>query len=270
MTGQQISRPLVMGILNVTPDSFSDGGRFLDTSIAVEHGLSMSQQGADVIDIGGESTRPGAESVDLETELERVIPVIESLHAAAPELRLSIDTSKSAVAAAAVTAGASLINDVSASLSEVAAETGVGWIAMHRSGDPKTMQDDPHYDDVVGEVESDLAHYRDLAADAGITDLWLDPGIGFGKTTEHNLALLAATQRFCRLGAPIVIGVSRKRFTAELTARSDGVAMSTIGMDDRHEASLAAATFAMLSGASMVRCHEVRESVHAASVVAGI
>jgi dihydropteroate synthase len=265
-----LRRPQVMGILNVTPDSFSDGGSYLDSSRAVEHGLAMAADGADVIDIGGESTRPGAESVDSDTELARVLPVIEALHAKAPGLRLSIDTSKEAVAAAAVAAGASLINDVSASLCEVAAQTGASWIAMHRRGNPKNMQDDPIYEDVVGEVEAALVGYRDAASAVGVTDVWLDPGIGFGKSTEHNLALLAATKRLCRLGAPIVVGVSRKRLTAELTARSDGVSMSTIGMDDRREASLAAATFAMLSGASMVRCHEVRPMVHAAGVVAGV
>jgi dihydropteroate synthase len=205
---------LVMGILNVTPDSFSDGGCFVDKAKAVDHALLMAADGADVIDIGGESTRPGADPVASDVELARVIPVIEALHAAAPGLELSVDTTKPDVATAAVAAGASLVNDVSASLHEVAADTGAGWIAMHRRGDAKTMQDEPVYDDVVSEVESELARYRDMAVQAGITDLWLDPGIGFGKTTEHNLSLLAATRRLCRLGAPIVIGVSRKRFTA--------------------------------------------------------
>ncbi len=257
-----------MGILNVTPDSFSDGGDYFDTSEAIDHGLALAASGADVIDVGGESTRPGAEPVSEADELDRVVPVVEAL-ARSVGVRISVDTTKAAVARAAAEAGATLINDVSASLHAVAADAGCGWIAMHRQGTSATMQDDPSYEDVVGEVEAFLADRAAAASAIGVEEIWVDPGIGFGKTTVHNLALLAATDRLARVGPPLVIGVSRKRFTAEITARSDASPTGDVAMDQRLEASLAAATFAMDQGAAMVRVHDVRPTVEAARVVAG-
>jgi dihydropteroate synthase len=256
--------PLVMGVVNVTPDSFSDGGRHLDPGEAIAHGRRLAEEGADVLDIGGESTRPGADAVDVDTELARVIPVIEGL--APLGIRLSVDTTKPEVARAAVAAGASLINDVSASLEAVAAELGAGWIAMHRRGDPKTMQQRAQYDDVVREVCDELAAAAARGRRAGVGEIWLDPGIGFGKTTNHNLALLAHLESVVALGYPVCVGVSRKRFLGELLAASDGV--DHVDADDRREGSLAAATTAIAAGARMVRVHDVRMTVHAVRVVA--
>src|ERR1700722_17616940 len=181
-------RAQVMGVLNVTPDSFSDGGRFLDPDDAVAGGREMVAEGADVVDVGGESTRPGAEPVDEAEELRRVLPVIAAL---APSVRVSVDTTKAAVAEAAVEAGATLVNDVSATLWPVAAATGAGWVAMHMQGTPGTMQRDPHYDDVVTDVRAFLVERARQASDAGVSEVWIDPGIGFGKNLEQNLALLA-------------------------------------------------------------------------------
>jgi dihydropteroate synthase len=253
-----------MGIVNVTPDSFSDGGRYLDHAAAVAHGRQLIDEGADVLDIGGESTRPGAEAVDVDTELARVIPVIEAL--APLGVRLSVDTTKPAVARAAVRAGATLINDVSSSLERVAADLAVGWIAMHRRGDPKTMQQHAHYDDVVRDVCRELAEAAGRGRQAGVGEIWLDPGIGFGKTSRHNLALLAHLDAVVALGYPVCVGVSRKRFLGELLAASDRVAR--VEGDDRREGSLTAATTAIVAGARMVRVHDVRMTVHATRVVA--
>ena len=253
-----------MGIVNVTPDSFSDGGRYLSPAAAIAHGRQLAAEGADVLDVGGESTRPGADAVDTESELARVIPVLEGL--ASLGVRLSIDTTKEAVARAAVSVGASLINDVSASLEEVAAELSVGWIAMHRRGDPKTMQQHAHYDDVVAEVCRDLEAAADRGQRAGVGEIWLDPGIGFGKTTRHNLQLLAHLDSVIALGFPVCVGASRKRFLGELLAASDRV--DRVDDDDRREGSLAVATTAIVAGATMVRVHDVRMTVHAARVVA--
>ena len=180
-----------MGVVNVTPDSFSDGGKFDAPGAAVEHGRALAAHGADWIDVGGESTRPGAEPVDEATELLRVLPVVEQL--AADGLRVSIDTRKPAVARAAVAAGASLINDVSASLDDVAADLGVAWAAMHAQGDPRTMQNAPRYHDVVAEVRAFLVDKAERALAEGVPEVWIDPGIGFGKTLEHNLTLLATS-----------------------------------------------------------------------------
>jgi dihydropteroate synthase len=202
--------------------------------------------------------------VDTETEMARVVPVIEGL--ASLGVRLSIDTTKPPVARAAVRAGASLINDVSASLEEVAAGLGVGWIAMHRRGDPKTMQRNPHYDDVVAEVYGELAAAAKRGRRAGVDEIWLDPGIGFGKNTRHNLELLAHLDALVGLGYPVCVGASRKRFLGELLAASDGV--DSVSADDRREGSLAATTTAMVAGATMVRVHDVRMTVQAARVVA--
>jgi dihydropteroate synthase len=257
-----------MGIVNVTPDSFSDGGRYLRTDDAVAHGLRLAAEGAAVLDIGGESTRPGADPVDVDTELTRVLPVVEQLRAAtAGEVRLSIDTRHAAVARAAVAAGATLVNDVTASLHEVAADLGVGWVAMHMRGEPRTMQADPHFDDVVAEVADELAAAARAGEAAGVREIWIDPGLGFGKTAEHNWTLLAHLDRLVALGWPLLVGASRKRFLGEAIAVSDGVP-GPVAVEDRREGSLAVATWAMHHGARMVRAHDVQMTVHAARVVA--
>lgn len=256
--------PLVMGIVNVTPDSFSDGGRFLAPDAAIAHGLELLAQGAAIIDVGGESTRPGAEHVDPATEMARVLPVVEAL---AEHGRVSIDTSKPDVARAAVAAGATLINDVSASLWSVAADLGVGWIAMHMQGEPRTMQLDPHYDDVVTEVRDFLVERATTAAAAGVTEIWIDPGFGFGKTDAHNLALLAGLDRLVGLGWPVMVGNSRKAMLGRLLAVSDGVE-EPVPVDDRLAGSIATEVWAMHMGVDMVRAHDVRSAVQAARVVA--
>ena len=238
-----------MGVLNVTPDSFSDGGRWLDAGAAVEHGLQMVQEGADVIDVGGESTRPGADPVDTDEELRRVLPVIEAL---APHTRVSIDTRKADVAREAVAAGASLVNDVSATLAPVAGAAGAGWVAMHMQGDPRTMQQAPAYVDVVAEVTAFLV---ERAEAAGVDEVWIDPGIGFGKTMEHNLALLAHLDQLVATGFPVVVGTSRKSFLGRLTGGAEP--------EDRVEASVATAAWALSQGAGMVRVHDVAPTVAA-------
>ncbi|MBC8195164.1 MAG: dihydropteroate synthase [Acidimicrobiia bacterium] len=254
----------VMGVLNVTPDSFSDGGLFLDHPAALEHGRWLISQGASVVDVGGESTRPGADPVGVEEELERVLPVVEGL---ADEVRVSIDTRHEEVARAAVAAGASILNDVSAGLGPVAADLGVAWVAMHMLGDPRTMQEQPHYDDVVAEVRDFLVEKAEEAGSAGVKEVWIDPGIGFGKTTEHNLSILANLDVLVDTGWPVVIGVSRKRFVGEVTGASDGSATLT-DVGDRQEGSVALATWAYAQGVDMVRAHDVGATLDAARVVA--
>lgn len=253
-----------MGVVNVTPDSFSDGGRFLDHGAAVTHGRDLLAEGADIVDVGGESTRPGAEPVPVAEELRRVVPVIEAL---APHGRVSVDTRTRAVAETAIAAGATLVNDVSASLHEVAAAGGVGWVAMHMQGQPGTMQHGPRYDDVVREVRDFLVARAEAGRASGVDDVWIDPGIGFGKSTAHNLALLARLGELVATGYPVVVGTSRKRFLGELLAASDGVTGEVVA-DDRVEGSLATATWAMANGARMVRVHDVAMTVEAARVVA--
>jgi dihydropteroate synthase len=250
-----------MGVLNVTPDSFSDGGRYLDQDSAVAHGLDMVRQGADVVDVGGESSRPGADPVSEREELRRVVPVVEAL---APHVRVSIDTVKRAVAEAAVMAGATLVNDISASLWPVAAESGVGWVAMHMQGAPRTMQDDPRYDDVVAEVRGFLRDRARAAQHGGVREVWVDPGIGFGKTLSHNLALLHHLPELVAEGFPVLVGTSRKTFLGRLAPGQDGRAL---GVADRLPGSIATATWAMLAGASMVRVHEVSSALQAATLV---
>lgn len=254
-------RALVMGILNVTPDSFSDGGAWFEREAAIARGLEMVAEGADIVDVGGESSRPGAESVSESEELRRVLPVVEAL---APHVRVSIDTVKPAVAVAAVAAGATMINDVSASLWEVAAEAGVAWVAMHRSGPSATMQDDPRYDDVVTEVRRYLVERADQAVRAGVLEVWIDPGIGFGKTVDHNLCLLAHLDEFVGTGLPVLVGTSRKAFLGALAADSGGVVPPPT---DRLAGSLATATLAMQRGAGMVRVHDVAATMQAARLV---
>lgn len=254
----RVPRPLVMGVLNVTPDSFSDGGRFLETAAAVERGLVLAAEGADIIDVGGESTRPGAAEVDPGEEIRRVVPVIEQLAGRVP--RISIDTRKAEVAEAAVAAGATLINDVSASLHTVAAATGAGWCAMHMQGTPATMQADPQYGDVVAEVCGFLVDRAADARDAGVEEVWIDPGIGFGKTAAHNWSLLHHLRVLTETGYPVLVGTSRKRFLA--TVAGDAPA------DDRLEGSLATAVWALSQGAAAVRVHDVAATAHAVRVVA--
>ncbi|MCY3634578.1 MAG: dihydropteroate synthase [bacterium] len=259
------SQAMVMGILNVTPDSFSDCARFLDPEEAVARGRQLFDEGAAIVDVGGESTRPGAEPVPVRQELDRVVDVVAGL---APHGRVSIDTTKPEVAQAAVAAGAEILNDVSASLHEVAAELNVSWIAVHRQGTPATMQIAPHYADVVAEVHDFLAEAVERGRAAGVPEVWVDPGIGFGKTTDHNLSLLANLRQFTALGAPVVLGASRKRFIGELHALSDGSDGGEVPTDDRLEGSLAAASWAFAQGASVVRVHDVAATVDAMKVVA--
>lgn len=272
----------VMGVLNATPDSFSDGGRFADPEQAAARVEEMLAEGATVIDVGGESTRPGAEPIDPGEECDRVLPVLELVvgRVEAAGARLSIDTRNEATARAAVAAGATLVNDVGASLWPVAAELGVGWVAMHMAGDPVTMQDDPRYDDVVDEVRRFLVERASAATEAGVPEVWVDPGIGFGKTTAHNLELLARLDELVAEGFGVLVGTSRKRFTGELLARSDapgrGIGaledaspITAVAVEERIDASLATATWAMVQGAAMVRTHDVAATVQAATVVAG-
>jgi dihydropteroate synthase len=260
----RVGVPMVMGIVNVTPDSFSDGGRFLDTAAAVAHGLELFAEGASIVDVGGESTRPGAAPVDLDEEIRRVVPVIEQL---AGHGRVSIDTRKPEVARAAVAAGATLINDVSAQLWPVAADLGVGWVAMHMQGEPATMQLQPTYTDVVAEVCAFLERRAAQAAQAGVTEVWIDPGFGFGKTVEHNLDLLAHLDRVVALGHRVLVGTSRKATLGQLLADSDGVA-EPVGPEDRLAGSIASEVWAMHLGAAMIRVHDVKAAVQAAKVVA--
>jgi dihydropteroate synthase len=253
-----------MGILNVTPDSFSDGGRYVDVDRAADHGLEMARQGADIVDVGGESTRPGAQPVTAAEEADRVLPVIAAL---APHVRVSVDTAKAEVAAAAVDAGASLINDVSASLHEVAAQHRVGWVAMHMQGEPRTMQHEPVYDDVVAEVEAYLCERAELARRAGVPEVWIDPGIGFGKTFAHNWQLLAGLDRLAAIGAPLAVGTSRKAFLGAAMARADHLD-TPVPAGDRLEGSVSTAVRAAASGAAMVRVHDVAATVAALGAAA--
>src|SRR5215213_2520852 len=247
-----------MGVLNVTPDSFSDGGRYLDPERAVVHGLRLVGEGADVVDVGGESTRPGAARVDEAEERRRVVPVVEAL---APSVRVSVDTRSRAVAEAAVAVGATLVNDVSASLWPVAAEGGVGWVAMHMQGQPGTMQQAPRYDDVLAEVAAFLRERAERAREAGVEEVWVDPGIGFGKSLEHNLALLRDLDRLVAGGVPVVVGTSRKGSLGLLTGGAP--------VDDRLEASVATAVWAVEQGAAMVRVHDVAPTVRALRLLEG-
>lgn len=262
-------RPLVMGVVNVTPDSFSDGGRFLNKDAAIAHALKLVEDGADILDVGGESTRPGADPVSDEVELERVLPVIEGVRRRS-DVPISIDTMKPAVARAAVAAGAEVWNDIAglrfAQAPETAAALGVAVIVMHMKGAPKTMQDDPRYDDVVAEVISFLKVRAAAAEAAGVPPerIHVDPGIGFGKNLAHNLALLRALPRIrSETGKPLVVGGSRKRFIA-------AVDRSAIVAEDRLGGSLAVALHAGAAGADVIRVHDVRETVQALAVQAAL
>ena len=247
-----------MGILNVTPDSFSDGGRFLKPADAVRRGIALAEEGADAIDVGGASTRPGAARVSADEELRRVMPVIERL-AAVARIPISIDTSKAAVAARALAAGASIVNDVTAlrgdsEMASVVARTGAAVILMHMAGTPRTMQQHPRYRDVVVEVAAFLRAAAARAERAGITRsrIFIDPGLGFGKTVAHNLALMRSLERFAALGVPVVVGPSRKSFIGRTLDAE---------MDDRLAGTLACVARARACGVAMVRVHDVKPAV---------
>ena len=257
-----------MGVVNVTPDSFSDGGLWLDAQAAIAHGAAMHEQGAAILDIGGESTRPGAESVSEQEERRRVVPVIEGLRSAAPGAQISVDTSKLAVARAALDAGATYVNDVTAfrhdpGIAALVAEAGVDCCLMHMQGEPRTMQDSPRYDDVVSEVAAFLQERAAFAISEGIAPerIQLDPGIGFGKTLEHNLELLRRLGEIAALGFPVVVGVSRKRFLGAITGRDVAA--------DRVAATVAANVLAYERGAAVFRVHDVEQTVDGLRVAAG-
>ncbi len=261
-----LARPLVMGVLNVTPDSFSDGGRFLDASAAVGRALAMVEEGAAIVDVGGESTRPGADPVPLEEELRRVLPVIERLASDLP-VPVSVDTSKPEVMRRAIAAGAAMINDVRAlgapGAVEAVAGSGAAACLMHMQGEPRTMQHAPGYRDVVSEVREFLVSRVEACRRAGIDEgrLVLDPGFGFGKTLAHNLELLAGLDRLVAEGLPVLVGLSRKSMAGQLTGRDSAA---------RLPGSLALAAIAVVNGASIVRAHDVRETVDAVKVAAAV
>jgi len=261
-----LAEPVVMGILNVTPDSFSDGGRHGDIDAAVEWGLAMATEGAAIIDVGGESTRPGAAPVDVEEELARVVPVIERL-ARRSGVPISVDTTKPEVMRAAVAAGACLINDVRALQAPgalaAAAETGAGVCLMHMRGEPRTMQSDPHYRSVVEDVRDDLRGRIAACEAAGIPRerICVDPGIGFGKRPEHNLALLAALDRLADPGIPVLVGVSRKSLLGIITGRPTG---------ERLAGSVALAALSVMRGAAIIRAHDVAATVDAVKVASAL
>ena len=249
-----------MGVVNVTPDSFSDGGKFLDVAAAVTHALELFSQGAEILDIGGESTRPGAEPVGEAEELRRVIPVIKKI-VATVKIPVSIDTMKPAVAAAALAAGASIVNDVAAqrgdaAMGKIVADSGAGYICMHAQGSPATMQKNPAYHNVMDEVTEFFRERLEAMSAAGVApeQIVFDPGIGFGKTLEHNLTLLAGIKNFARLGRPVLLGVSRKSFIGKFSGAE---------MNQRLPASLACATLAVADGVQMIRTHDVAETVQA-------
>jgi len=260
-----MAKPKLMGVVNVTPDSFSDGGRYLDPAAAVAHGEELLGQGADLLDVGGESTRPGAEEVSADEEVARVLPVVEGL---AGEATVSIDTSKAEVARAALDAGATIVNDVTAlrhdpEIGELCAERGATLVLMHMQGDPRTMQEEPRYDDVVDDVKAFLVERIEVATASGVAEerIWVDPGIGFGKDLEHNFELLRRLGELGTLGRPLVIGASRKSFIGKI----DGSAV-----DDRLGGTIAASILAAAEGADVLRVHDVAETAQAAQVAGAI
>jgi dihydropteroate synthase len=257
--------PLIMGVVNVTPDSFSDGGLFLEADAAVEQGERLVADGADIVDVGGESTRPGSEGVSEEEELHRVAPVVERLAGAGH--RVSIDTAKAGVARAALDAGAVIVNDVTAfrrepGIARLVAERGAGCVLMHMLGEPRTMQEDPRYGDVVSEVKAFLEERLRFAVSEGVAEerIWLDPGIGFGKTVEHNLELLRRLDEIVAIGRPVVIGTSRKSFLGKLTGgRPEG---------ERLPGTIATNVIALERGAGVFRVHDVAQVRDALAVAA--
>ncbi|MDA3624792.1 dihydropteroate synthase [Saccharopolyspora sp. WRP15-2] len=263
-------RCAVMGVLNVTPDSFSDGGRYLDRDAAIAHGVEMHRMGADIIDVGGESTRPGSERVDPATEIERVLPVVRELVGAG--VPVSVDTTRAKVAAATAEAGAAVINDVSGGLADpdmahVAADTGLPWVLMHWRGHSKGMNDLAVYSDVVGEVRDELLRQVDVALGAGVAEeaIVLDPGLGFAKTGQHDWQLLQRLEVFVELGFPVLVGASRKRFLGRLLADDDGTPRPPAG---RETATAVVSALAADRGAWGVRVHDVRQSLDAVAVTA--
>ena len=255
-----------MGVVNVTPDSFSDGGLYLDPEAAIAHGRELIEDGAEILDIGGESTRPGAQPVDEAEELARVVPVVEGL--AGLDAEISIDTSKAAVAAAALGAGAGIVNDVTAlrgdpEMASVCAEGGATVVLMHMLGDPRTMQDDPRYEDVVDDVKAFLGERLEAAVAVGIAEgrVWLDPGIGFGKTAAHNMELLRRLGELRALGRPLVVGTSRKSFIGKVDGSAAG---------DRLGGTIASSVIAATEGAEVLRVHDVAEVRQALAVAAAI
>jgi dihydropteroate synthase len=260
-------RTLVMGILNVTPDSFSDGGRFLDRAAAVAHATRMVDDGADILDVGGESTRPGSTAVSVDEELERVRPVIERLAELHPAIPISIDTRKASVAAEALAAGAAIVNDVSGGadpeMFDVVRERDAAVVLMHMRGDPATMQEAPRYDDVVGEVHEYLRQRIEAAELAGIDPerIAIDPGIGFGKDLEHNLELMRRVDVLLDLRRPVLIGPSRKRFLGTIL---------DVPEDDRVEGTIGAVVWLVSRGAHLARVHDVKEVVRAVRVADAI
>jgi dihydropteroate synthase len=258
--------PTLMGVVNVTPDSFSDGGLYLDAEAAVAHGRELVAAGAEILDVGGESTRPGADPVEAEEELRRVVPVIRGLIDCGCEL--SVDTSKAQVAAAALDAGAAIVNDVTAlrgdpEMAALCAERGATVVLMHMLGEPRTMQDDPRYGDVVAEVKGFLAERLEAAVAAGIAEerVWLDPGIGFGKTAAHNMELLRRLGELRELGRPLVIGTSRKGFIGKVDGSAAG---------ERLGGTIASSVLAVAEGAAVLRVHDVAEVGQALAVAAAI
>jgi dihydropteroate synthase len=267
-----------MAVLNVTPDSFSDGGLFDDPERAIHHAEALIAAGADVIDVGGESTRPGATEVTVAEELARVEPVLERLVplANAAGVRVSIDTRHVAVAEAAARSGVDYLNDVSGSLGELAADLGLAWICMHMAGSPETFANPPSYDDVVAEVVADLTARAAAVAAAGVREVWIDPGIGFGKSPADNVKLLGGLGAFVATGYPVLIGTSRKSTLGLLTAASDASVRAPADtqphltpVHDRVEASIATATWSLAQGVAMIRVHDVAEHVQARTVVSG-
>jgi dihydropteroate synthase len=257
--------PKLMGIVNVTPDSFSDGGLYLDTEAAIAHGHELAEQGAEILDVGGESTRPGAEEITAEEEIGRVEPVVAGL---AEIATVSIDTSKLSVAEAALDAGASIVNDVTAlrhdpGIGALCAERDAGLVLMHMLGDPRTMQANPTYDDVVDDVKAFLAERLEAAIEVGVTEerIWVDPGIGFGKTLAHNLELLRRLGELGELGRPLVVGTSRKSFIGEV----DGS-----GVEDRLGGTIASSVLAAAEGADVLRVHDVAEAAQATKVATAV
>jgi dihydropteroate synthase len=270
----------LLGVVNVTPDSFSDGGLFLDPEAAIAHGLSLVAEGADVVDVGGESTRPGAEPVSAEEELRRVLPVVEGLAEAGKSMptdqqaRISIDTSKAAVARGALTAGASLVNDVTAlrgdpEMAGIIADSGAECCLMHMLGEPRTMQRNPHYADVVDEIKAFLEERLAFAVREGVREerVLLDPGIGFGKTVEHNLQLLRRLDELTALGRPLLIGTSRKSFLGRILADASGAA-EPVDMAGRLPGTLATCVLAYERGARLFRVHDVAPARAALAVAA--
>lgn len=262
-------RPALMGILNLTPDSFSDGGRYPDLESAVGAGLSMMEAGADLIDVGGESTRPGAEAVSAEEELRRTMRVVERL--AADAVPVSIDTRKPLIARAALQAGAVVVNDVGGfrdpEMIAACAETDCSVCVMHMRGDPTTMQSDPRYENVAEEVLAWLLQQAKLCQEGGISKnrIWIDPGFGFGKTVEHNLVLLASLRGFVESGYPVLAGLSRKSFIGKV-----GSSAAPLEIKDRLAGTLAAQTLAQASGVKIIRTHDVREAKWAADLAAEV